>query len=197
MVWYGTVREPPVSRNSRERSLTAVVSCARRCACSIALRPTHVPSVASLTAVSQAKHILTVCERLAKAEDGREAGTIPNTVKGAPRAGGKDEILPDPSFSFYEDRRRRPAVFRVGGPAWPLVVRKRHPRRSTGSCPRTNKETKCLLSGKRVFLTVCLCPHTYPFHTGPCLVPALIPCLCSFGRETIRHLSLSSFRFSP
>ena len=31
----------------------------------------------------QAKHILLVCERLAKAEDGRQAGAIPNTVKGA------------------------------------------------------------------------------------------------------------------
>ena len=196
MAWYGMYASPLVCRNSRERSLTAVVSCARRCAGSIALRPTHVPSVASLSAVSQAKHILTVCERLAKAEDGREAGAIPNTVKGAPRAGGKDEILPGPSFAFYEDRRPRPAVFRVGGPAWPLVVLERHPRRSTGSCSRTNKETKCVLSGKRVF-SYCLCPHTYPFHTGPCLVPALIPCLCSFGRETIRHLSLSSFRFSP
>lgn len=37
----------------------------------------------------QAKHILMVCERLAEAEDGREAGAIPNTVKGAHRAGAE------------------------------------------------------------------------------------------------------------
>ena len=39
-------------------------------------------AVASLTLRPQAKHILMVCERLVKAEEGREAGAIPNTVKG-------------------------------------------------------------------------------------------------------------------